>query len=56
MREADEIHQLDHAHAIGAALAQAIGGILDDPVPGLLAVALLVAHRLTISRRMDAVH
>src|SRR5436305_13377565 len=35
MSETSELHQIDHAQAVGATLTQAIGGLFDYPAPGL---------------------
>src|ERR1700757_1773517 len=44
VRETDELHQIGHAYAVDAGLAQNTRGFLDDPVPGLQAMAFHVAH------------
>src|SRR3954465_6294488 len=45
MSETGEFHQIDHAQAVAATLTQAIGGLFDDPAPGVQPVPFHVAHR-----------
>src|SRR5437879_4871464 len=44
MRETRKLHQIGHAHAVGTALPKCTGSMFDDPVPGLQAMPLHVAH------------